>query len=139
MTGFSLRDSPAFDDWQYQQTEDLRRTLDQALDQLVSILAAQGNTTGAIQAADRRVRLDPLSEASHRQLMDLFARSGQRNDALKQYRECVRVLEQELGVSPLEETSNLYQQILSGKLTGSATYETHPLTPVSIQAHPGMN
>ena len=25
MTGFSLRDSPAFDEWQYQQAEDLRR------------------------------------------------------------------------------------------------------------------
>ena len=139
MTGFSLRDSPAFDEWQYQQAEDLRRALDRALDQLVSFQTAQGNYAGAIQAADRRIRLDPLSEASHRQLMDLFARSGQRNDALKQYRECVRILEQELGVSPLEETTQLYQQILNGKLTGSAAYETHPLSPASIQAHPVLN
>ena len=136
LTGFSLRDSPAFDDWQYQQSEDLRRKLDRALDQLASILAGQGDYTGAIQAAERRVRLDPLAEAAHRQLMDLFARCGQRNDALRQYRECVRILDQELGVSPLEETSQLYQEILSGKLKGKAPVESQPFEPVSTQRHP---
>ena len=139
MAGFNLRDSPAFDEWQYQQAEFLRRLLDRALDQLVSNLAAQSDFAGAIQTAERRLRLDPLVEASHRQLMDLFARCGRRNDAVKQYRECVRILEEELGVSPLEETTQLYQQILSEKLISTKSAETHPIPSVSIQVHPARS
>jgi predicted ATPase len=43
--------------------------------------------------------------------MQLYAWAGQRAAALHQYRECVQVLEQELGVAPLEETTRLYQAI----------------------------
>jgi tetratricopeptide (TPR) repeat protein len=55
--------------------------------------------------------LDPLHEPAHRWLMQLYAWAGQRAAALRQYRECVRILEGELGVSPLEETTRLYEAI----------------------------
>jgi tetratricopeptide (TPR) repeat protein len=45
--------------------------------------------------------------------MLLYARADQRSAALRQYRECVRVLDQELGVEPLDETTALYHQILN--------------------------
>jgi hypothetical protein len=41
---------------------------------------------------------------------------GQRNAALRQYRECVRIMEQEIGVPPLDETTQLFQQILENQL-----------------------
>ena len=43
--------------------------------------------------------------------MQLYAWAGQRSAALHQYRECVQALDQELGVSPLVETTQLYQAI----------------------------
>ncbi|MBI4771759.1 MAG: AAA family ATPase, partial [Chloroflexi bacterium] len=55
--------------------------------------------------------LDPLHEPAHRHLMRLYAWSDQRAAALRQYRECVRVLDQELGVSPLGDTAKLYEAI----------------------------
>src|SRR5258708_10781799 len=55
--------------------------------------------------------LDRLHEAAHRLLMQLYVWSGQRGAALHQYRECVEVLERELGVAPLEATTRLYQAI----------------------------
>ena len=116
MAGFSLRDSPPFDEWQYQQSEELRRRLVTVLDQLVNRTAASGDYERAIQHAARRTALDPLLEEGQRQLMELYARSGQRGAALRQYRECVRILEQELGVAPLEETTRLYQEIMSSRL-----------------------
>jgi hypothetical protein len=39
--------------------------------------------------------------------MRLYAWSGQRAAAMRQYRECVRILDQELKVTPLEETTEL--------------------------------
>ena len=108
MAGFTLRDSPAFDDWQFFQMEAARRDLAGALERLARGYAAQGDLEQGIEHARRWLALDSLHEPAHRQLMLLYAWSGQRAAAVRQYRECVRVLEQELGVAPLDETTQLY-------------------------------
>ena len=115
LAGFSLRDSVNFDDWQFFTAEELRRTYVQALDRLVSALAADGQFDLAIDWARRRLHTDPLHEAAHRQLMRLFVWADQRNAALRQYRECVRILDEELGVPPLEETTALYEEIFANR------------------------
>ena len=108
MAGFGLRDSVAFDDWQLFQAEGLRRELAGALERLARGLAARGDWEPAIAHARRWLALDPLHEPAHRLLLALYAWSGLRAAALRQYRECVRVLGKELGVAPLEETTALY-------------------------------
>lgn len=113
MAGFNLRDSTNFEEWQFFQEETLRRELSGVFEQLVSGLGASGRLDEAIGFARRWLALDPLIEEPHRQLMLLYARTDGRNAALRQYRECVRILDQELGVAPLEETTRLYQTILN--------------------------
>jgi DNA-binding SARP family transcriptional activator len=115
LAGFSLRDSPNFDDWQYLESEIVRRELANALDRLSLGLAAAGDLEGAIEQAHRWSSLDGLNEDAHRRLMLAYAWAGQRNAALRQYRECVRILEQELGVAPLDETTRLYQGITENR------------------------
>lgn len=116
MAGFSLRDSPAFDDWQFFTTENLRREFARLLDKLVCYHRDQKSFDPAIQYARRWLALDPLHEPVHRQLMQLYAWSDQRAAALRQYDECVRVLEKELGVAPLDETTRLYEEIKANKI-----------------------
>jgi DNA-binding SARP family transcriptional activator len=111
MAGFGLRDSPDFDEWQYFQAEGLRRELAGALEQLVRSCVAARDFAEAIRHARRWLALDRLHEPAHRQLMLLYAWSGRRSAALQQYRECAQVLEQELGVEPLEATTQLYTSI----------------------------
>ncbi len=111
LAGFTLRDSPNFDEWQFFQSESLRRELAGALERLAYLHSAQEEFEPAITAARRWLALDPLHEPAHRYLMQLYTWSGQRAAAMRQYRECVRILDQELGVSPLEETTQLYQII----------------------------
>ena len=111
LAGFSLRDSAPFDDWQFFHGDALRRDLSGALERLVQGCAAQGDHALAIAYAQRWLSLDSLHEPAHRQLMRLYAYSGQRTAALRQYQECVRILDKELGVSPLEETTQLYNKI----------------------------
>jgi predicted ATPase/DNA-binding SARP family transcriptional activator len=115
MEGFTLRDSAQFDDWQFFQSDSLRRELASVLQNLATFSAGLKNFDSAIGFARRWQALDPLLEEAHRLLIQLFAWSGQRNAALRQYRECVRILDQELGVSPLEETTHLYQMVLEGR------------------------
>ncbi|HEU4399709.1 MAG TPA: AAA family ATPase [Actinomycetota bacterium] len=114
LAGFALRDADGFEDWQRLQAESLRRELAGVLERLVSVQATAGRWQDAIADAHRWLALDPLHEPAHRQLMRLYAWSGQRGAALRQYRACVRVLDRELGVAPLEETTALYQTIKQG-------------------------
>jgi predicted ATPase/DNA-binding SARP family transcriptional activator len=111
LEGFTLRDSPTFDEFQFFQTEGLRRELASALERLVRGHSAQGNYEPAISYARRWLALDPLHEPVHRHLMQLYAWSGQRAAALRQYTECEGVLQEELGVEPEQETTQLYQAI----------------------------
>ncbi len=129
LAGFTLRDSPPFDEWQFFQAESLRRELAGALERLVRSDTERGAFESAIQHARRRLALDPLHEPAHRALIELYAWAGERGAALRQFRECVRILEQELGVAPLEETARLYQQIKERQLAPPAE-EPEP-APVS--------
>ena len=130
LAGFSLRDSPGFDDWQFYQADTLRREFASALEKLTRCHSAQHHFEVAITNARRWLALDKLHEPAHCQLMLLYAWAGQRTTALQQYRECVQALEQELGVSPLEATTHLYQLIKENKIPAPP-----PALPAAIPAH----
>jgi predicted ATPase/DNA-binding SARP family transcriptional activator/uncharacterized protein HemY len=116
LEGFTLTDSPAFDEWQFFQAEGFRQELAGALRLLLRCQRAEHHYESAIESARRWLALDPLHEPAHQQLMELYALAGQRSAALRQYQECERVLQEELGVEPQPETRELYRQILSDKL-----------------------
>ncbi|HEY7710555.1 MAG TPA: BTAD domain-containing putative transcriptional regulator, partial [Candidatus Entotheonella sp.] len=92
LRGFTLPDSPDFDDWQRGQSEQLRSELDDVLERLGWGHAAQEAHQSALDYARRRVALDPLHEAAHRQMIHLYAQAGQPAEAHRQYAECVRIL-----------------------------------------------
>lgn len=121
MAGFSLRDCPDFDEWQYQQAETLRRDLGMALESLAGKLAGQGEMDTAVPYAQRWLTLDPLNEAAHRQLMRLYAQSGRRSAALRQYQQCAQRLQEELGVTPEPETTALFAAIKAGEIDHTHT------------------
>jgi DNA-binding SARP family transcriptional activator/Tfp pilus assembly protein PilF len=137
LSGFTLRDSKNFDDWQFFQTETLRRELERALDRVILVHTQTGELDEAIDSGRRRLALDPLHEATHRSLMRLYAWSGQRSTALRQYRECVKVLDQELKVPPLEETTALYEMIRKDRLAPPSSVGPAPRVEASLEAKPG--
>lgn len=116
LAGFSVRDAPDFDDWARTVAEGLRLELAGALERLAAGRAAVGEYRAAVDAAARWVELDPLHEPAHRNLMLLAAWAGDRPRAIDAYRRCVSVLSEELGVAPLEETSDLHEAILADDL-----------------------
>lgn len=108
LAGFTLRDCPDFDDWQYLKAEQLHQAAVAALHQLVE---TETQTKAGIDYAQRWLALDPLDEAAHRQLMKFYALAGQRSLALRQYEDCVRLLREELGTTPQAETTHLYETL----------------------------
>jgi len=140
LAGFTLRDSPAFDEWQFFQTEHLRRALAGALERLARGHSAQGEFEPAIGSARRWLALDPLHEPAQRYLMQVYAWSGQRSAALRQYGECVRVLERELGAPPEIATAQLYEAIKQNRASPSGAApsfgrEAQPARQHNLPAH----
>lgn len=111
MAGFALSDCPAFEEWQFFQREELRHELATMLQRLIAQHSAGGRFDSALAYARRWLQLDPLHEPAHRELMRLYARSGQHAAALRQYAECARLLDHELGVEPEGATGELYAAI----------------------------
>jgi predicted ATPase len=136
MAGFSLRDSLDFDDWQFAQSESLRNSLSLILENLARSYAERMEFENALKHARHWSSLDPLREEAHRILMMLYAWSGERTAALHQYRECLRILERELGVQPLDETTALYRAILEDRLQAPEGLSS---TPASLIAVPSFS
>jgi WD40 repeat protein/DNA-binding SARP family transcriptional activator len=111
LEGFSLKDSPAFEDWSLLTRERLQRQALAALHQLAGHYEQRGEYERACEVAWRQVELEPWDEEVHQQLMRALALSGQRSAALAQYDTCCRLLKQELGVEPSRETTALYESI----------------------------
>jgi DNA-binding SARP family transcriptional activator len=111
LDGLAVQESP-FEDWLQRERERLREMALQAFARLLDHLRAAGSTEDAIQTALRILALDPLQEAVHRALMGLYAETGRRAAALRQYQACVTTLQRELRAEPEAETRALYQEIL---------------------------
>ncbi len=116
LAGFVVRGAPAYDDWHGHHADALQRVLAEALARLVDAHIGSGDLDVALADAQRWLSLDPLHEPAHHALIRILAWQGQRSAAMRQYRACVRVLDSELGVAPLEETTQLYDTVRRGTL-----------------------
>lgn len=125
LSGFSLPDSPAFDEWQFFQSENLQQSLNTALEQLVLAVTDPGK---ALAYAQRWVALDPLQESAHQAVMRLLAQQGQQSAALRQYERCVEILKQEMGLAPNAATQALYTAIRKGEFRPIETVQHSNLT-----------
>jgi DNA-binding SARP family transcriptional activator len=127
LSGFALRDAPEFESWVRVHAEQTGRRADRVLQRLAAAEAADGDYASAIATTDRRIGLDPLHEEAYRSAMLLRAWSGDRSSAVETYRRLVATLDTELGVSPLEETTELYEAILEEDLPRAPAPPRRPL------------
>jgi predicted ATPase/DNA-binding SARP family transcriptional activator len=133
LAGFTLRDCPEFDDWQFRQAEQLRTLLAGALETLVLDTMREGDYQSSLEYAYQWCALDPLYEPAHRALMKLSAQSGRYAAAIRQYQECVRLLHDELDIEPEPETQELYEAIRSRRFSTQPELPANHQTLTSIQ------
>jgi DNA-binding SARP family transcriptional activator/predicted ATPase len=111
LEGLSFEGSLAFEEWALRKREQFERIALEALHALADAHERRDEYELAWRYASRQLEIDPLHEPAHRQLMRVYAWSGRRAAALRQYHECARLLDEELGVPPADETSQLYEAI----------------------------
>lgn len=76
LAGFNLPDSPAFDEWQFFQAEELRQSLAEALQWLIGWHTQRGEYGQGVEYARRWLALDPLHEPAQRALMRAYHQNG---------------------------------------------------------------
>lgn len=129
LVGFSLADSPEFDEWTLLQRERLQRLALEALHHLTTAYERQGVYDQALRYGQQWLALDPWQEEAHRAVMRSLAASGERAAALAHFTACQRLLADEVGAEPAAETVALYQRILAadGQLLALATHHNLPV------------
>ena len=125
LEGFSLKDSPDFDDWTALLRERYLQLASKALRKLGAQAAQDKAYEKAISYARRRLELEPWQEDAHQQLMRFLAQNGQRTSALAQYETCKEILKEELSAKPSLETERLSEDIRAGKVGYASEAEAH--------------
>jgi LuxR family maltose regulon positive regulatory protein len=103
------------EDWHSAQSEALRRKYIDSLLALARLASRRGEYDRALEIFRRIARKDSYLEVAHRGIMEAYLRMGDRNAALRHYRDLEMHLQQELGVSPTTETLRLYDEIVKGQ------------------------
>jgi DNA-binding SARP family transcriptional activator len=111
--GFALPESVEFDLWLDSERRAFAQQLRKARTQLIDFKATAQDYEAAITCAQQCLAEDELDETIHCRLIELYAASGDRSAALRQYEICAAVLERELGVDPLPETRKAYEIALT--------------------------
>jgi tetratricopeptide (TPR) repeat protein len=110
--------------------------LSSSLRYLVASYEQRGQYDLAQNYARKQIEIEPWDELAHQQLMRSLALSGQRSAALVQFESCRHLLAEELGVEPTRETTQLYEQIRTGKLHA---LDAPPVSPtVAVTACPAF-
>jgi predicted ATPase len=129
LSDFYVSDSQQFESWQLHQQEGLRTQYVQAAQLLVNFCLDTRDYPKGIRIAQQLLLADSLREETYRLLMKLFALSGDRNTALKQFELCKHTVRDELGVEPEAETKVLYDRIVTGELVTIPYSITIPAPP----------
>lgn len=112
-----------YEEWCLDERERLRLLYLGALSTLMAYHEAQGAYEKALSYGDQILTRDGTREAVHRQMMRLYCLMGNRDAAIRQYKTCVRILQDTLGMPPLYQTTQFYMNIAHNGLP-----EIHTMT-----------
>jgi DNA-binding SARP family transcriptional activator len=103
-------------EWTEGPRQELRDLHNDLLIELSQLYAAAGKLELAAERLERLLQADPLNEEANRLTMRIYAETGSRQKADRQYKSFRAALLREIGAAPSEETEALIRDILSGKI-----------------------
>ena len=103
-------------EWTEGPRRELRDLHNDLLIELSQLYAAGGKLELAAERLERLLQADPLNEDANRLMMRIYAETGSRQKADRQYKSFRAALLREIGATPSEETEALIRNILSGKV-----------------------
>lgn len=114
-----------YDDWCLFDRERLRLLHLNTLHKLLVFHEHSGSYERGIDIGRQILDLDPTREQVHRQMMRLYWLLGERSEALAQYKCCVQVLREDLGLPPTQRTNLLHEQMIHNRFDPKS-WRIHP-------------
>jgi DNA-binding SARP family transcriptional activator/ActR/RegA family two-component response regulator len=100
-----------YESWALPQRRALQNEYRDLLTGLSDAYAALGRYPDAINAGQAAIEVDPLLESVYRQLMRYHYCAGEKGQALKVYRDCVKLFDELFGEGPTPQTKHLFEAI----------------------------
>lgn len=129
LEGFTLADTPTFDDWVALQREVWHGRMSRLCDALSQNYFERGDLVSGIETAARWQTHDPFSEAPAHRLMQLYFAANNRAAALKTYTDCQTMLADEFGAAPSPEI-----EALAARIRASTVPQPPPSVPTPARA-----
>ena len=133
LEGYETHMNTAMDEWVPNLRQELKTRLLTTLHWLADYHFERQQYKICEKYLARITRIEPLDEVSLRMSMQILVSSGQRNQALVIFHDFQRKLQQNLNITPEEETNLLAQAIRTGKNSGQVgTNSALPFTNQEI-------
>jgi DNA-binding SARP family transcriptional activator len=116
LDGFNLPGCPEFEHWCLLERNALEQQYLELLEYLIGRCTDRGEINQAIKYAQQYLKVDSLCEPIQQRLIQLYAGTGDRHLAIRQFERFSTILETELGVAPLPETKAVYRAIAHDQL-----------------------
>lgn len=100
-----------YDPWTLEERERLLARYLATATTLADQLVKRGELQQAVELCELVLRRDRCYEEAYQVLMQGYVQSGSRSQALRTYTRCVQALDDEMGIEPLPETTDLYERI----------------------------
>ena len=148
LADFSVPDAEAFEAWADTERERYRQLATRGLATLAQGYQARQDFSAARAALARALAFNPLQEDLQRAALRLDYLSGDRAGAIRRYESLRRLLDDEFGVPPMDETRALYDAIITdslpaddeGRRTKDERSALHsPLRPSSFVLRPSSD
>jgi DNA-binding SARP family transcriptional activator len=124
----------SYDDWLLYDRERYRIIYLNLLNKLMVYHGLNGNYERGLGYGNEILSKDSTRERVHRQMMWLYSLADNRNAALLQYKKCCQILQDELGVRPMQETQNLYAALIRNEFNP----DTWPVDQIRTSHSIGM-
>ncbi|MEH7112187.1 BTAD domain-containing putative transcriptional regulator [Neobacillus niacini] len=104
-----------YDDWCISKRESMLVYFLRGAEKMAQLMVRQENYDQAIYWCEKILQRDRTWEEAYRLLMYCYYRKNNRPQAMKWFNKCKVVLEEELGVSPLGPTKQMYTMIIESE------------------------
>ena len=134
LEGFSLTDSPQFDDWAASERERYQLMAMNGWANLSQRHEVKRDYPTALESIRRALAFNPLQEDLQRVLMRLLYLNGDRAGVIRQYESLRKLLDEEMGVPPMPETRALYDSIINDTFVPATSETTGPFPSIKLSA-----
>lgn len=129
LEGFSLPDSPQFNDWVSSERERYRLMAMNGFAGFSHHQETMRDYPAALESTRRALAFNPFQEDLQRDIMRLLYLNGDRAGVIQQYETLRKLLDEELGILPMPETRDLYDSIINDTFSSPPTQMTSQISP----------